>query len=111
MTHFGNRLAEIYLPLPESTVTADNYQLQSMEFSSDVVKRFKPNQTTAVGAGVIVPLPNLSRDEAGVRLYIDGVLRIGVAWGVDDGVVLVPAEYAEARAAQKSVINKTLDFV
>ncbi|CAF3989765.1 unnamed protein product [Rotaria sordida] len=95
-TRFRSSLAEVYLSIPESTVTSENYQLQSIEFSSNVLRQFNPNQTTAVGAGI--PSPIQFADSLSTYLNIEGVLNAGVAWGVQDDVVLVPPDYTTSKA-------------
>ena len=95
---FRSSLAELYLPIPEATVTNENYQLQRYEFSSNVLKQFNPNQTSAVGAGIQMPIEydDLER----TYLNIEGVLYASVAWGVQDGVVLIPPDYETSKAFQ-----------
>jgi hypothetical protein len=96
---FRSPLAELYLPIPEATVTSENYKLQSFEFSSNVLRQFNPNQTTAVGAGI--PTPIQFDDLERIYLNIEGILNASVAWGVQDGVVLLPPDYATSKAFQK----------
>ena len=93
---FRSPLAELYLPIPERTVTSENYQLQPFEFSSNVLKQFNPNQTSAVGAGVRVPIEY--EDLERTYLNIEGVLNASVAWGIQDGVALIPPDYATSKA-------------
>lgn len=40
-------------------------------------------------------------DKERIYLNIEGVLKAGVAWGQQDGVVLVPPDYATSKAFQK----------
>ena len=96
---FRPLLAELYLPIPETTVTSENYQLQSFEFSADTLRPANPNQTSAVGAGIAVPVH--VNDPERTYLNIEGILRAGVAWGVQDGEVLVPPDYSTSKAFQK----------
>ncbi len=96
---FRSPLAELYLPIPEATITSENYKLQSFEFSSNILRQFNPNQTTAVGAGI--PTPIQYDDLERIYLNIEGILNASVAWGVQDNVVLVPPDYATSKAFQK----------
>ena len=96
---FRSPIAELYLPIPESTVTSENYKLQSYEFSSNILRQFNPNQTAAVGAGI--PTPVQFDDYERTYLNIEGILNASVAWGVQDGVTLVPADYATSKAFRK----------
>ncbi|CAF1989494.1 unnamed protein product [Rotaria magnacalcarata] len=93
---FRSPLAELYLPVPEQTVTSENYQLQGYEFSSNILREYNPNQTTAVGSGIHSPIQipdgNLS------FLNIEGILNAGISWGVQDGVTLVPPDYTTSKA-------------
>jgi hypothetical protein len=98
-TRFRSHLAELYLPVPEATVTSENYKLQSFEFSSNILRQFNPNQTSAVGAGI--PTPIQFDDLERIYLNIEGVLNASVAWGVQDTVVLVPPDYATSKAFRK----------
>lgn len=98
-TRFRSHLAELYLPVPESTVTSDNYQLQSFEFSSNVLRQFNANQTSAVGAGI--PTPIQFDDLERIYLNIEGILTAGIAWGSQNGVALVPPDYATSKAFQR----------
>ena len=98
-TRFRSHLAELYLPVPESTVTSENYQLQSFEFSSNVLRQFNANQTSAVGAGI--PTPIQFDDLERIYLNIEGILTAGIAWGSQDGVALVPPDYATSKAFQR----------
>ncbi|CAF4630061.1 unnamed protein product, partial [Rotaria sp. Silwood2] len=93
---FRSSLAEVYLSIPETTVTSKNYKLQAFEFSSNVLRQFNPTQTTAVGAGI--PSPIQFGDFLPTYLNIEGVLNACVAWGVQDDVVLVPPDYATSKA-------------
>lgn len=95
-TRFRSPLAEIYLPIPEPTVTSDNYKLQAYEFSSNILKQFSISQTTAVGAGI--PSPIQIPDTNMTYLCIEGILNAGIAWGVQDGTALVPPDYATSKA-------------
>ena len=97
---FRSPIAELYLPIPEATVTSENYKLQPFEFSSNILRQFNPNQTTAVGAGI--PTPLQFDDLERIYLNIEGILNASVAWGVQDGVVLLPPDYATSKAFQKS---------
>lgn len=96
---FRSPLAELYLPIPEATITSENYKLQPFEFSSNVLKQFNPNQTSAVGAGI--PTPIQVDDLERIYLNIEGILNASVAWGIQDGVVLVPPDYASSKAFRK----------
>lgn len=95
-SRFRSSLAELYLPIPEPTVTSENYQLQAYEFSSNVLRQFNPNQTTAVGAGI--PTPVEYDDKERTYLNIEGILNASVAWGVLDGNTLIPPDYATSKA-------------
>ena len=92
-------LAELYLAVPEISVTTDTYQLQPVEFSSNAYRKQNSNQTTAVGAGV--PVPNLFDDLNKSYWRIEGSLRVAAAWGVQDGVPLVPTDYSTSKAHRK----------
>ena len=98
-TRFRSHLAELYLPVPESTVTSENYQLQPFEFSSNVLRQFNANQTSAVGAGI--PTPIQFDDLERIYLNIEGIITAGIAWGSQDGVALVPPDYATSKAFQR----------
>ena len=98
-TRLRSPLAELYLPIPEATITTENYQLQPVEFSSNVLRQFNPNQTTAIGAGI--PTPIEIDDKERIYLNIEGIINAGVAWGVQDGVVLVPPDLPTSKAFQK----------
>ena len=87
------------MPIPEATITTENYQLQPVEFSSNVLRQFNPNQTTAIGAGI--PTPIEIDDKERIYLNIEGIINAGVAWGVQDGVVLVPPDLPTSKAFQK----------
>jgi hypothetical protein len=63
------------------------------------LRQFSPHQTSAVGAGI--PIPIQVDDLERVYLNIEGILNASVAWGVQDGVVLVPPDYATSKAFQK----------
>ncbi|CAF4571456.1 unnamed protein product [Rotaria sp. Silwood1] len=95
-TRFRSSLAEVYLSIPETTVTSENYQLQAFEFSSNILRQFNPKQTTAVGSGI--PSPIQFGDFLPTYLNIEGALNAGVAWGVQDDVILVPPDYATSKA-------------
>ncbi|CAF1101848.1 unnamed protein product [Adineta ricciae] len=97
-TRLRSPLAELYLPIPEATITTENYQLQPIEFSSNVLRQFNPNQTTAIGAGI--PTPIEIDDKERIYLNIEGIINAGVAWGVQDGVVLVPPDLPTSKAFQ-----------
>ena len=96
---FRSPIAELYLPIPESTVTSENYNLQSYEFSSNILRQFNPNQTAAVGAGIATPVQ--FDDYERTYLNIEGLLNAGIAWGAQDGVTLVPPDYATSKAFRK----------
>jgi hypothetical protein len=96
---FRSPIVELYLPIPEATVTSENYKLQSFEFSSNILREFNPNQTSAVGAGI--PTPIQFDDLERIYLNIEGILNASVAWGVQDGVVLVPSDYPTSKAFLK----------
>lgn len=98
-TRFRSPLAELYLPVPDATVTSENYKLQPFEFSSNVLRQYNPNQTTAIGAGI--PTPIEIDDKERIYLNIEGILNAGIAWGVQDGVVLVPPDLPTSKALQK----------
>ncbi|UJR21447.1 hypothetical protein I4U23_024533 [Adineta vaga] len=97
-TRLRSPLAELYLPVPEATVTTENYKLQAFEFSSDVLRQFNPNQTSAIGAGIPTPIEVDDRER--IYLNIEGIVNAGVAWGVQDGVVLVPPDLPTSKAFQ-----------
>lgn len=96
---FSKLIAELYLPIPEPTATSENYKLQPFEFSSNLQEKYDRNRTTAVGAGVHPP--NELDEPDRLYLNIEGLLNAGVAWGVQDGEVLVPPDYATSKACQK----------
>ncbi|CAF3514679.1 unnamed protein product [Adineta steineri] len=97
-TRFRSPLAELYLPIPEATVTTENYKLQAFEFSSNILRQPNPNQTSAIGAGI--PVPIQIDDKERIYLNIEGILNASVAWSVQDGVVLVPPDYPTSKAFQ-----------
>jgi len=96
---FRSPIAELYLPIPEATVTSENYKLESFEFSSNILRQFNSNQTSAVGAGI--PTPIQFDDLERIYLNIEGILNASVAWGVQDNVVLVPPDYGTSKAFQR----------
>jgi hypothetical protein len=98
-------LAELYLPVPEPTVTSDNYELQSFEFSAETLRRISPSQSTAVGAGVSIPWFSDDSNIKELFVNIEGTLRAAVAWGVQDGAVSVPPDYATSRASLRFVLT------
>ncbi|CAF1513138.1 unnamed protein product, partial [Didymodactylos carnosus] len=84
-------LAEVYLPIPEATITSENYKLEGIEFSSNTLIR-----TNNAGVGAGVPSPYIDVIDR-PNLYLEGILNAAVAWGVQDGDVLVPAGYTKSQ--------------
>jgi hypothetical protein len=98
-TRSGSLIVELYLPIPETTLTSENYRLQAFEFSTDLLRQFNPKQTSAVGAGIAAPVQYNDTEVA--YLNVEGLFKASVAWGVQDGVVLVPADYPTSKAFQE----------
>uniref|UniRef100_A0A8D8YV16 Coiled-coil and C2 domain-containing protein 2A n=1 Tax=Cacopsylla melanoneura TaxID=428564 RepID=A0A8D8YV16_9HEMI len=94
-------VAEIFVPIPNSTSTLDNSPPEYLEFSSDQV--WNLTGSTAVGSGSAFHLyPNQDCSTigqlAGYRLFTSGRLSCTAGWMCKDGVVYsVPAEMLNRR--------------
>lgn len=82
----SHQLTEIYLNIPESTVTCNNVDMEDHEFSCDLKIQFNHE---GVGSGVAVNFD--SNSENILFLNTSGILSCSLAWAVDEkGVPLVP---------------------
>ncbi|RUS72243.1 hypothetical protein EGW08_019997 [Elysia chlorotica] len=84
----GRLLAELFAPIPESSVTSQSVALENVEFSSYEKIQFSHD---GVGSGVAFKFEGHVPDL--VTLMTSGVLNSSVAWAVgEDGLPLVPTE-------------------
>ncbi|XP_059159082.1 coiled-coil and C2 domain-containing protein 2A-like isoform X2 [Physella acuta] len=84
----GRMLAELFAPIPESSVTSVSVGLENVEFSSYEKIQY---QHEGVGSGVAFKFEGHVPDL--VTLMTSGVLNSSVAWAVgEDGLPLVPME-------------------
>ncbi|CAL1540858.1 unnamed protein product [Lymnaea stagnalis] len=87
---FGSNrlLAELYAPIPESSVTSQSVVLENVEFSCFEKIQY---QHEGVGSGVAFKFEGHVPDL--VTLMTSGILNSSVAWAVgEDGLPLVPTE-------------------
>lgn len=84
----GRMLAELYAPIPESSVTSQSVALENVEFSSYEKIQYSHD---GVGSGVAFKFEGHVPDL--ITLMTSGVLNSSVAWAVgEDGLPLVPTE-------------------
>lgn len=82
----SHQLAELYLNIPEASVTCNNIEMENHEFSCDLKIQFNHE---GVGSGVAVNFDSNSENIA--FLNTSGILSCSLAWAVDEkGVPLVP---------------------
>ncbi|GAB1611232.1 hypothetical protein Ahia01_001410400, partial [Argonauta hians] len=96
-------LAELYLAIPDSSVTTNNITVQRHDFSSDINIQFTHN---AVGSGVAVNLDMLTPN----KTYINtsGSVLCSVAWAVgDDGLPLAPTPKSGLLQKLQSMYQKS----
>ncbi|XP_029649306.1 coiled-coil and C2 domain-containing protein 2A-like isoform X1 [Octopus sinensis] len=80
-------LSQLYLAIPETSVTTDNISIEQHDFSSDISIQFTHN---AVGSGVAINMDPLSSE----CTYINttGFVLCSVAWAIgDDGQPMAPS--------------------
>ncbi|CAH1773716.1 unnamed protein product [Owenia fusiformis] len=82
----SHMIAELFVPIPEGTVTTETAQLEEIEFSTD--QRVQHSHE-GVGSGVYL---SLEADGSNIQSYnTTGELATSVAWAVDDtGNPMVP---------------------
>ncbi|XP_074640810.1 coiled-coil and C2 domain-containing protein 2A-like isoform X2 [Tubulanus polymorphus] len=94
-------LAEMYLIIPESTVTSENVQLEDLDFSCD----HKVEHThEGVGSGVLFDLDTNKM----VSLMTTGEISCSLCWAIDsDGTTMIPTSLtANSNTAYSSMKNR-----
>ncbi|XP_014781199.1 coiled-coil and C2 domain-containing protein 2A isoform X1 [Octopus bimaculoides] len=80
-------LSQLYLAIPETSVTTDNITIEQHDFSSDISIQFTHN---AVGSGVAINVDPLSSESTYINTT--GSVLCSVAWAIgDDGLPMAPS--------------------
>ncbi|XP_067144045.1 coiled-coil and C2 domain-containing protein 2A-like isoform X2 [Centruroides vittatus] len=94
----STRLADIWLPLPDPSLTTNNVQLLDQEFCSEEVITYRH---AGIGSGIAI---HYLKDDQATWLLTNGILKCSLAWGINkEGKSLGPKITKEASAELRSL--------
>ncbi|XP_072045143.1 coiled-coil and C2 domain-containing protein 2A-like isoform X2 [Amphiura filiformis] len=102
-TLINTLLAEIFAVVPDTQVTQDKVQLESLDFGSDQRVTY---EHSAVGSGYTFHLGSGDTSGEEMQLFTQGQLLASVSWGLaEDNTPLIPPSATHANANELGPLN------